>query len=264
MKILHWLTTIFVNWFNKEVEPIRKFRLSDFNKLKYEVQPCDVLLIEGRKRISRIIKLITQTSWSHSALYIGRLMDIEDRAMQKKVSEFYQGEPQEQLVIESLLGKGTIISPLAKYAKEHIRICRPEEISHNDAQKVIRYCIKHLGVQYDFRQIFDLARLLLPWPLLPRKWHSSLFNYKPGSHIKESCSSLLAEAFQLVHFPIMPIIQQEGKNLKILPRNPRLFTPRDFDYSPFFKIVKYPMNLSGTKIPQTNYPRDKPSEDTKS
>ncbi|WP_126323397.1 hypothetical protein [Candidatus Rickettsiella viridis] len=65
-----------IGWLNREVDPVQEFPLSDFNKLKHELRPCDVLLIEGRKRISRIIKLITQTSWSHSALYIGRLQDI--------------------------------------------------------------------------------------------------------------------------------------------------------------------------------------------
>jgi hypothetical protein len=244
------LLTAFIHWLNKEIEPIRIFPLSDFNKLKYELRPCDVLLIEGRKRISQMIKLITQTSWSHAALYIGRLIDIEDKAMQEKVSNFYQGNPNDQLLIESLLGEGTVISPLTKYAKEHIRLCRPKDILHADAQKVINYTIAHLGIEYDFRQIFDLGRFLLPWPLLPRKWHSTLFNYKPGNSVKESCSALLTEAFQSVNFPIMPMIKQEGDTLKISPGNPRLFTPKDFDYSPFFEIIKYPMTLSQSEVYQ--------------
>ena len=32
----------------------------------------------------------------------------------------------------------------------------------------------------------------------------------------------------------------EGR-LRFYRRNPKLFTPRDFDYSPFFKILKYPL-----------------------
>ena len=245
--------TAFFHWLNQEVEPLQKFPLSDFNKLKHELHPCDVLLIEGRKRISRIIKLITQTSWSHSALYIGRLHDIEDKAMQEKVAKFYHGDVRDQLVIESLLGEGTVVSPLNKYANEHTRICRPRGILHQDAQKVISYAIKHLGIQYDFRQILDLGRFLLPWPLLPRKWHSTLFNYKPGNIAKESCSALLTEAFQSVNFPIMPQIEQDGETLKILKGNPRLMTPKDFDYSPYFEIIKYPMSLSKSEIYQ-NWP----------
>jgi hypothetical protein len=247
------LLNAFIRWLNRDIEPIRAFPLSDFNKLKYELHPCDVLLIEGRKRISQLIKLVTQTSWSHAALYIGRLYDIEDKTMQKKLTQFYRGDPNDQLIIESLLGEGTVVSPLTKYAKEHIRICRPKGIMHQDAQKVINYTIEHLGIQYDFRQIVDLGRFLLPWPLLPRKWHSSLFNYKPGNSVKESCSTLLTEAFQSVDFPIMPKIESDGKALKISKGNPRLFTPKDFDYSPYFEIIKYPMTLSSNEIYQ-NWP----------
>ncbi|MDQ8039142.1 MAG: YiiX/YebB-like N1pC/P60 family cysteine hydrolase [Rickettsiella sp.] len=248
VKCSNRILNTFIHWLNQEVEPIRTFPLSDFNKLKHELRPCDVLLIEGRKRISQIIKLITQTSWSHAALYIGRIYDIENKKMQNKINEFYQGDTRDQLIIESLLGEGTLISPLTKYTKEHIRICRPKNIAHEEAQKVINYTIMHLGREYDFRQIFDLGRFLLPWPLLPRKWHSTLFNYKPGGSAKESCAVLLTEAFQSVDFPIMPRIEHEGPILKFSKGNPRLFTPKDFDYSPYFEIIKYPMSLTKSEI----------------
>jgi hypothetical protein len=84
-----------------------------------------------------------------------------------------------------------------------------------------------------------VTRFLMPWPLLPRRWHSTLFNYKPGMRTKESCSSLLAEAFQSVNFPILPIVKGDGKNTKLYKSNPKLYSPRDFDYSPYFDIIKY-------------------------
>lgn len=36
------------------------------------LQPCDVLLVEGNTRISTAIKYLTQSTWSHAALYLGR------------------------------------------------------------------------------------------------------------------------------------------------------------------------------------------------
>lgn len=108
---------IFFKWLSKEIEPLQTIPVSDFNKLRYELRPCDVLLIEGRNRISQMNKVITHSSWSHAALYIGRLYDIENKNMQKRVTEFYSGEPSEQLVFESLLGKGPIISPLKNMKK---------------------------------------------------------------------------------------------------------------------------------------------------
>lgn len=166
--------------------------------------------------------------------------------MQKRIIEFYSGDPNEQLVFESLLGKGALISPLKKYEKEHTRICRPRNISYQKGQKIINYAIKKLGIEYDFRLIFDLGRFLMPWPLLPRRWHSTLFNYKPGMRTKESCSSLLAEAFQSVNFPILPILKTEKNSTKLYKSNPRLYSPRDFDYSPYFDIIKYPIYFNYT------------------
>jgi hypothetical protein len=244
------LFNFFFKWLNKEIEAPHSVPLCDFNKLRYELRPCDVLLIEGRNRISQMIKVITRSSWSHAALYIGRLYDIEDKNMQKRITEFYSGDPSEQLVFEGLLGKGALISPLKKYEKEHIRICRPRNISYQEGQKIIDYAIKKLGIEYDFRLIFDLGRFLMPWPLLPRRWHSTLFNYKPGMRTKESCSSLLAEAFQSINFPILPTIKSDGKSTKLYKINPRLYSPRDFDYSPYFDIIKYPMYLAPTEINQ--------------
>lgn len=238
------LLDILFKWLNKEVESLPSIPLSDFNKIRYALQACDVLLIEGRNRISQMIKLITRSSWSHAALYIGRLYDIEDELIRKKITQFYTGDPSEQLIFESLLGKGAIISPLKKYQKEHIRICRPRDMSHQSAQQIISYVVGKLGIEYDFRLIFDLGRFLIPWPLLPRRWHSTLFNYKPGVRTRESCSSVLAEAFQSINFPILPIIKKNGEIVSYYKKTPQLFSPKDFDSSPYFDIIKYPITIN--------------------
>src|SRR3569832_2812393 len=67
-----WLVGRFTRWLVKE-QPLSDMPLCDFDRLSLEIRPCDVLLVEGRSRVSNIIKNITQTAWTHSALYIGRL-----------------------------------------------------------------------------------------------------------------------------------------------------------------------------------------------
>lgn len=48
---------------------------------------------------------------------------------------------------------------------------------------------------------------------------------------------MLGEAFNTVNFPILPIAERtEDGGLKLYKRNPGLFTPRDFDYSPYFGL----------------------------
>jgi len=242
MKLLQKIRDIVVGWLAAEVEKPRDLPLADFERIEYELRPGDVILIEGRTRISRVIRLITHSAWSHAALYMGRIHDITDHAMRDHLLKFYNADPDEQLIIESFLGLGIIVAPLTKYKDEHIRICRPKGISRHDVQQVIGYAINKLGQEYDIRQVFDLARFLLPWAILPRRWLSSLFSYRPSTSIRESCSSLIAEAFQSVDFPILPVVQRaKDQSMQLVQRSPRLFTPSDFDYSPFFEIIKYPI-----------------------
>ncbi len=229
------------DWLVKDLPP-KDYSLSDHSRLIHEVRPCDILLVEGRARVSEVIKQITQSTWSHAALYIGRLHNIENPVLRQRVSEFRKVEADEQLIVESLLGQGTIISPLSNYKLDHLRICRPQGLTHRDKQLVIGYALGRLGLQYDVRQLLDLARYLLPWGILPRRWRSSLFEHKIGSATREICSALLAESFFSINYPILPLIQKNPKTgVEFIPRNPKLFTPSDFDYSPYFDIVKYPM-----------------------
>ena len=44
---------------------------SDPETLHRVLEPGDILLIEGNQRISAAIKYLTQSTWSHSALYVG-------------------------------------------------------------------------------------------------------------------------------------------------------------------------------------------------
>ena len=239
-QIQGWIGRKISQWLTAE-PPHDRTPLCDFERLRYEIRPADVLLVEGRSRVSEVIKNITQSAWTHSALYIGRLADIDDPKVRARIEAFYEGNPNDQLVIEALLGKGTIVSKLDKYSRDHLRICRPSGISREDAQLVIAHAISHLGCEYDVRQLLDLARFLFPYGILPRRWRSSLFEHNAGAPTRTVCSSMIAEAFNQVHFPVLPVVQRmENGELRLYKRNARLITPRDFDYSPYFEIIKYP------------------------
>lgn len=237
-KISRWLTKSLM----KEEPPApHSTPLYDFDRLCYELRPGDVLLNEGRSQVSEVIKLVTQSPWTHSCLYIGRLYDIENPIIRARVQANYTGDPNDQLIIEALLGEGTIVSPLIKYQDEHIRICRPKSLSPHDAQQVITYAVKQVGLDYDVRHILDLLRFMFPYSFLPRRWRSSLFAKNPGKQTRTVCSTMMAEAFHAVKFPILPFAEKtlDGK-IHLFQRNPRLYTPKDFDYSPYFDIIKYP------------------------
>ena len=241
MGIKTWLMDSMSAWLNTEIDDNEDARLTDFERLCEELHQVDVLLVEGRTRVSQVIKSITNSPWTHSMLYIGRLDQIRDASLRDKISEYYQGESHEQLIIESMLGEGTIISPVTKYKNEHLRICRPKGISRSDRQKVIAFCLSQLGYEYDVRHLLDLARFLFPYGIFPRRWRSTLFQQYAGRSTKNLCSYMMGDAFGSVNFPILPIAERgEDGSLKLYKRNPKLFTPKDFDYSPYFDIIKYP------------------------
>lgn len=242
MGLKRWLAGRVTAWLTHEDGVRPDLPLSDFDRFSFEIRAGDVLLVEGNSRASNIIKTITQSSWSHSALYIGRLRDIEDPDLQARVRRYFSGDDHEQLVLEPLLGQGTVINPLSKYRGFHLRICRPTGLSRQDGQRVLAAAMIHLGGEYDFRQMLDLARFMFPFGIVPRRWRSTLFNYNAGEQSKTVCSTMIAEAFAAVRYPVLPVVRRdaEGK-LKLYKRNPRLYTPSDFDYSPYFEIIKYPM-----------------------
>ena len=66
------------------------------------LRPGDVLLVEGHSRISTAIKYLTQSTWSHAALYVG------------DVPELAKPGSEPHMLIEVELGEGCIASPLSK------------------------------------------------------------------------------------------------------------------------------------------------------
>ena len=239
--LLQWLHGRIIDWLVVD-RASTEMPLCDFGRLRVLIQPGDVLLVEGRSRVSEIIKLVTQSPWSHAALYIGSADSITDPEIRAQVDRFYSGDPKEQLLIEALMDKGVVITPLAEYRNQHLRICRPKGLSPWDARKVLHFAACHLGCTYDFRQILDLARFLLPYGILPRRLGSSLFQHNAGASTRAVCSSMLARSFMSVHFPIIPVVQRDASGrIRFYHRNFRLFTPRDFDVSPYFEIIKYPL-----------------------
>lgn len=212
------------------------FEAVDPATLQATLRPGDVLLVEGTSRISLAIKYLTQSTWSHAALYVG------DRLVGKR-----SGAPAGAL-IEADLQRGVVAVPVAKYAIYNTRICRPVGLTPEDLDAVIDYMVGSLGKQYDLRNLFDLARYLLPQPPVPARWRRRLLALGSGDPTRGICSTLLAQAFQAIRYPILPevssVFERGAERGDILIRELQhirhysLFTPRDFDVSPYFRIVK--------------------------
>src|SRR3990167_51586 len=244
MSVGQWLFEKISAYFSTDTGEERRSYLCDFGRICHELIPGDVVLVEGTNRISDIIKRVVNSRWTHAALYIGRLHNIEDPRLREIVRRHYHGSASNQLLVETIVGQGTLINPLSAYKNHHIRICRPVGLSYTDAQKVLEFALKHVGHTYNTRQFLDLGRFLLAsrW-FIPKRWKSSLFERSSNNEITQDiCSSMLAEAFVSIQFPILPVIRyNKDHQIEMIHRNPKLFTPADFDYSPYFSIIKYPV-----------------------
>ncbi|HPE59126.1 MAG TPA: YiiX/YebB-like N1pC/P60 family cysteine hydrolase [Thiolinea sp.] len=250
-----WLWQKGIAWLNA-IPPSEQHHnvFCHFKFLEREVRPGDVILFAGKTRVSKAIQMVALSPWTHAALYIGRLNDIHDPQARQKLQQFYQGDPNDQLLVESLLGQGTIVTPLHEYHDEHLRICRPSGLDWRDSDQVVNSAIEHLGLDYDVKQLLDLARFMFPYGILPRRWRSSLFRHNAGKPTHIICSSMIARCFQRVNYPILPIINTHPDDAKVrfYHRNFRLFTPSDFDYSPYFEVIKYPAwNFSDQPVYRT-------------
>jgi len=220
-------------YLDKELDNYHPFSVHDTSILRKTLEPCDILLVEGNARISSTIKYLTQSTWSHAAFHAGNME-----------GEIKDGE--KCCLIEAELTEGVVATPLSKYQEFNTRICRPVGLSEVDKHKVVNYMVGSLGKQYDLKNITDLLRYLVPLPI-PSRFRRQMIALGSGDPTRAICSSLIAQAFQSVKYPILPAIerskhlqknyhQSEQELLSI--RHHSLFSPRDFDVSPYFEIVK--------------------------
>jgi hypothetical protein len=220
---------LLAGYLEKPVQGYEPFTPSDPAALRATLRPGDVLLVEGNNRVSGVIKYLTQSTWSHAALYVGRVGDRESA----------DGEP--LTLVEAELGKGVIASPLSKYRHSHTRICRPSGLSDEDAARVCCYAAERIGFDYDLQNIIDLMRFLFPMPI-PQRFRRRMMAMGSGDPTRIICSALIAQAFDSVRYPILPRITRvdsEAMRQEILEiRHSSLYAPRDFDISPYFDVVK--------------------------
>jgi hypothetical protein len=218
-------------------EPVRRYRpltTSAPELLAATLQPGDILLVEGNTRVSAAIKYLTQSTWSHAALYVGDALSGPNASDDPPV------------LIEADMVEGVWAVPLSKYAAFHTRICRPAALRPEDATRVIAYMRSRIGHTYDMKNMLDLVRYLLPMPPLPSRWRRRILALGSGDPTKAICSTLIAQAFQSVGYPILPAMRRrrsdpgaEAHNRDILYiRHYSVYTPRDFDISPYFSVVK--------------------------
>jgi Permuted papain-like amidase enzyme, YaeF/YiiX, C92 family len=238
---------------------------NDLDELKSHIKKGDVILVEGEQRVSEVIKYLTQSSWSHSALYIGDELLRRNHPQAGQARAAF-GEEANYLLVEALVEGGVVVSPLSKYLNLNIRVCRPHNLRKDHLQRIFDEVISQLGHEYDLQNVFDLARYFLPVSIVPRRFRRKALHFGSELPTQVICSSMIAAAFDEVGFPVLPQITTQpvkvtthrswrerffsftnGSRSRFIFHRPHhsLVTPRDFDLSPYFEIVKFNVIESG-------------------
>ncbi|MCZ2104993.1 MAG: YiiX/YebB-like N1pC/P60 family cysteine hydrolase [Comamonadaceae bacterium] len=198
------------------------------------LEPGDVLLVDGDTRISTAIKYLTQSSWSHAALYVGH-------------APFAGTDHADHCFVEADVNDGVRSVGIEEFTQVPTRICRAVGLCDAERQALVRYVVARIGERYDLRNVIDLARYLLPTPPVPARLRRKMIALGSGDPTRAICSTLIAQAFQSIDYPILPIIEYRPAPTSVCPacvdevlhiRDHSLYTPRDFDVSPYFDIIK--------------------------
>src|SRR3984957_15518410 len=235
-KIEAYLTAKILIYLAQPTGRYAPFYAPDPEVIRNALEPGDILLVEGNSRLSATIKYLTQSTWSHAALYVG----------ERPGDAASNGEP--NVLLEAEADTGVVTVPLSKYVNFHTRICRPVGLDDASTKQVLDYALARLGTKYDPPRIVDLACYLFPYPPVPVWFRRRMLSIGCGDPARAICSTLIAQAYASIQYPILPERASiNGKTYGIAPyvqdemdhiRTYGLYTPRDFDVSPFFAIVK--------------------------
>lgn len=227
----HWMAALL----SSQVSGYEPYTPSDYDTLWATLKPGDVLLVEGNQLVSSTIKYLTNSTWSHAALYVGHVLPRPADGSERP------------RLIESNLGEGCVATPLSRYSSFNTRICRPVGLTEEDRKRLVDFMVGKLGTKYDLRNIFDLLRYFFPIPV-PSRFRRRMIALGSGDPTRAICSALIAQAFASVSYPILPEITRSPGRAHARSRYSRaeimhirhysLYAPRDFDLSPYFEIVK--------------------------
>ncbi len=260
MGVRTWITARLASFLNQPAGHYERRGWNDFDALKRQIHKGDVLLVEGDLRVSAVVKYLTQSSWSHAALYIGDEL-LRRGGEQRDAALAAFGEEAGHLVVEALF-EGVVVSPLVKYVDSNVRLCRPHRLRAEHLEVILGDALAAVGWQYDVRNILDLAFHLMLASLFPSRYRRDAPHLGSGAATEVICTSLLGRLFQKVRFPVLPSVTfPDGVDPRQVParrsrltllrrtRSPyvgvfrqlhhTLLTPRDFDLSPYFEIVKF-------------------------
>jgi len=191
---------------------------ADAGSLAWALDRGDVLLSDGDTRVAALVKRFTRSTWSHVSMYVGPLEE----------------GPDPLCIVEADIAAGVRSIRLSELKALQVRVLRPIGLNDMDRRRLADWVVSRIGSEYDLAHAWVLGRNLLRLPLRLRSPPNTMAN----SATRFICCSLLAHAFTLVGYPILPVQMQVGPTGTVDHRN---LTPGDFEHASVFEAVR-PIN----------------------
>jgi cell wall-associated NlpC family hydrolase len=200
--------------------PAMRYRCAtttDARSLSAVLRNGDVLLTEGHTRAAVLVRRLTQSTWSHVAMYVGPLDE----------------GPNPRCIVEADVGAGVRSIRLSELEGLNFRVLRPVALDDTARGRLAEWVVSRIGGEYDLKHAWALARSFLPAP--PTSSLPPEPSDGAGSATRFICSTLLANAFALVGHPIPPI----GTPVAAVgTADHRYVIPSDFERASIFEVVR--------------------------
>src|SRR5712692_6444601 len=171
-------------------QPVKRYSpatTTDPESLSAVLRNGDVLLTEGNTRAAALIKRLTHSTWSHVSMYVGPLEEGSDP----------------RCIVEADIAQGVRSIRLSELKGLNVRVLRPIGLNDADRSRLAEWVVSQIGGEYDLKHAWVLARSFLGMP--PKVSNAPAPNGIAESATRFICSTLLANAFSLVGYPILPI-----------------------------------------------------------
>jgi hypothetical protein len=176
----------------------------------------DVLLTDGNTRCAALVRRLSGSRWSHVSIYVGPLEAASDPLC----------------VVEADVAAGVRSIRLSELNARRVRVLRPIALSDQEKLHLAEWVVGRIGSDYDVAHAWSLARRAVArrLPVLRRSHR----NVMAKSATRFICSTLVARAFILVGYPILPL-DMPGSHGG--PCDHVNVTPADFEAASVFTVV---------------------------
>jgi hypothetical protein len=213
----YFLVRALVAYLAKPIKPSGSVTTTDPHSLSAMLYRGDVLLSDCNTRVATLVKRITRSTWSHVSIYVGPLEE----------------GPDPLCIVEADVAAGVRAIRLSELNALHVRVLRPTRLNDMHRRQITDWVVSRIGSEYDLAHAWALGRKLLRFPL-PNHLQSS-GDTTSNSATRFICCSLLAHAFALVGYPILPVQMQASHLATADHRN---LTPGDFERASVFEVVQ--------------------------